>query len=516
MRAADEFVMMKTATGGPSRPWPGFLFLALCCTPAAATAGQPEPSVTVSTVWGTTIEVSRSTPTLQVVVNPLLRPGNPVHNGAYAAVKALHASYVRYVPWLPYPKLAVAELEAPTPAGTSWDFSLIDPMTQDFLEAAGNGTPVMNFSTIPEWLFETGKPVAYPSDPNQVFWDYSQGKDLRDPTGKELGDYFARLVSWYVNGGFTDENGRYHSSGHHYEFPIWEVLNEVEFEHNMSPEVYARRYDAIVEAIHRVSPRTRFMALALASPSKAPGFFEYFLDPAHHKPGIPVDYISYHFYATPAAGTGPDAWQYEFFDQADRFLATVGYIEAIRRRLSPATRTDTDEIGSILAGDPGAATDLPPDVQSRYWTASGALYAYLYVELAKQGIEIVGESQLVGYPTQFPTVTMINWETGRPNARYWALKLLVDNFHPGDRLVETTTAGADDVEAQGFETPVGRRLLVINRRNRPLAVDLPSEFENGRLSTVDGATGENPPRDGKLVSRALQLNPFAVSVVSPP
>ncbi len=78
----------------------------------------------------------------------------------------------------------------------------------------------MNFSTIPTWLFKTDKPVTYPDDPNKVFWDYTQGTELRDPTGKELGDYYARLVSWYANGGFTDENGVRHDSGYHYKLPL--------------------------------------------------------------------------------------------------------------------------------------------------------------------------------------------------------------------------------------------------------------------------------------------------------
>ena len=62
-----------------------------------------------------------------------------------------------------------------------------------------------------------------------------------------------------MNGGFTDENGVRHESGYHYKFPVWEVLNEVESEHSMTPEQYTKRYDAIVEAIHRVSPETKFM-----------------------------------------------------------------------------------------------------------------------------------------------------------------------------------------------------------------------------------------------------------------
>ena len=63
------------------------------------------------------------------------------------------------------------------------------------------------------------------------------------------------------------------------------------------------------------------------------------------------------------------------------------------------------------------------------------MYAYIFGNLTSMGVDVAGESQLVGYPTQFPGVTMIDWTTGKPNARYWVLKLLRDNFGPGNRLV---------------------------------------------------------------------------------
>jgi len=146
--------------------------------------------------------------------------------------------------------------------------------------------------------------------------------------------------------------------------------------------------------------------------------------------------ISYHFYATPAASETPEHWQYTFFDQADRFLTTVRYVEQIRKRLSPETRTTLDEIGSILRGDP-AGLETIPDI---YWNASGALYAYVYLEAMRMGIDVVGESQLVGYPSQFPSVSMVDWKTGSPNARFWVLKLIHDHFAPGDKLVPTLGA----------------------------------------------------------------------------
>ncbi len=495
----------------------GFAAIAACMAPLLTLAQTtPRESNALSIDWGSTIILSRSNPTLQLGAFPVLRRGSPLHDSSFAALKQLRAAFVRYVPWLPYPRLAVAELEPPTKNSTSWDFSLIDPMMEDFLTATSGHSVVMNFSTIPAWLFKTGRPVKYPSDPNQVDWNYTQGTELRDPSGSQLGSYYARLVGWYTRGGFTDENGKEHRSGHHYSFAIWEVLNEPDLEHHTTQEEYSQRYDAIVGAIRKVNPEIKFMGLALAFPKGDPRWFEYFLDHSHHKPGIPLDYISYHFYATPSAAQDANDWQYTFFDQADGFLTNVRYIEAIRKRLSPETKTDTDELGTILPSDfldmqEGKANSyaIPP----LYWNASGALYAYLFIGLSKQGIDVIGESQLNGYPAQFRSVTMIDWTSGKPNARYWVLKIIKDNFHPGDRLVATTLSRWSQIEGQAFVTPEGRKLLLVNKRNRPAQVTLPlgSPYI---LTVVDGQSGEDHPRVSRQANPTVTLGRFAVAVLS--
>ncbi len=487
--------------------------IAFMLTCIMAAFGQEKPKLHID--WNKTLIVSRSTPTLQVVTNPMLNPGAPIHDGSFSALKDLGADYVRYVPWLPYPKIAVAELDPPTKDKTSWDFTYIDPVTKDFLNATSGHSTVINFSTIPAWMFKTDKPVQYPADPNEVFWNYTQGTQLRDPSGKELGDYFARLVSWYTRGGFTDENGKHHESGYHYTFPYWEVLNEVEAEHSTTPEDYTLRYDAIVSAIHKVSPNTKFMGLALAAPRDNPRFFEYFLDHKHHKPGIPLDYISFHFYATPEEGEDLNTWQYSFFDQADGFLSATRYILAIRDRLSSETKIDTDELGVILPNDNAESSDARLTfnrIPQRYWNAAGALYAYLYVELAQLGVDVIGESQLVGYPSQYPSVSMINFKTGKPNARYWVLRMIKDNFHPGDKLVASDSNTAD-VIAQGFDTPQGRKVMLINKSNSEKTVALNFDFENASSLTIDEQTGDDAPRTGKA-SGQLTLAPYAVTILT--
>ena len=484
------------------------VFLLIAALACASASAQKTPKVTIN--WGKVTAVSVTTPTLQVVVNPMLRPGQPLAAASYQALKNLGADYVRYVPWLPYPKLAVAELEPPTAQKTSWNFSLIDPMIKEFFAATEGHTTVVNFSTIPAWLFKTDKPVDYPADPNQVDWRYTQGTQLRDPTGKALGDYYARLVSWYVDGGFTDENGVRHESGYHYKLPIWEVLNEVDFEHKMTPEQYTKRYDAIVSAIRKVSPETKFMGMALAAPSANPHWFEYFLKHANHKPGIPIDYISYHFYASPTPGQNLNNWQYTFFDQANGFLNTVRYVEAIRKRLSPQTKTDLDELGVILPTDNRPGDDVPPP--HAYWNACGSLYAYLFIQLSQMKINIVGMSQLVGYPTQFPSVSMMDWTEDKPNARYWVLKLIKDSFHPGDKLVQTEI-DSRNIAAQAFATASGRKLLLANERDRTLEIALPDAAQAG-AQVVDQTTGDGPARSVSLAHGSIELGPFAVAVVS--
>lgn len=463
--------------------------------------------------WNTTTMINNTTPTLQVVVNPPLQPDQPLGTAAFSAVSALGSDYMRFAAWYPYPKLAVAELQPPTPQETSWDFSLIDPIVKEVLTATEGHPTVMSFSTIPEWMFVTDAPVVYPDDPSQQMWNYEQGTVLRDPTCQELAGYYKRLASWYVDGGFTDENGVQHESGYHYQFPLWEVFNEVDAEHSTTAEDYTKRYDAVVEAVRSASPNTKFMGPALAFPANDADFIQYFLNPANHQPGIPVDYLSYHFYVVPASDETVDDWQYTFFEQADTFLNTVQSIETIRKSLSPQTKTDIDELGTILPTDNTPADVEPPP--AAYWNLSGATFAYLYLGLARLQIDIVGESQLVGFPSQYPSVSMMDWTTNRPNARYWILKLIKDNFHPGDKMVETDLSAAysGDVEAQAFITHAGHKVLLINKRNAVAEVPLPDANAATAL-TVDMQSGEGRARSVIPANGKITMQPFAVTVVS--
>ncbi len=464
------------------------------------------PSLVVK--WNSSLMVSKSTPTLQVVGNPMLRRGATMHDGSFGALADLRGDYVRYVPWFPYPKLAVAELDAPDSGKTSWDFSLIDPMTIDFLEATKGHSVIMNFSTIPQWMFKTDYIISYPKDPNEVGWSYGGGSEFRDTTMKELTGYYERLISWYTKGGFTDEMGKYHKSGHHYDIAYWEVLNEPDLEHNFTPEAYTKIYDAMVMAIHTVSPKTKTVGMALAF--EKPDWFEYFLNPANHKPGIPLDMISYHCYANANNNQKFGAYEYTLFDKADNFLNTVGYIESIRKRLSPGTKTDIDELGTFVSD----SMREKPIIQA-YWNLSASVYAYFFIGLTKAGIDVIGESQLVGFPTQYPDVSMINYINNKPNARFWVLKLIKDNIKAGDTLVDTQidANNGDDLSAQAFTDGTVKKVLILNKRNKTISLKVPAEFNGAKISTIDELSGDDAAIQSVISTDSVELKPFAVSLM---
>ena len=116
---------------------------------------------------------------------------------------------------------------------------------------------------------------------------------------------------------------------------------------------------------------------------------------------------------------------------------------------------------------------------------------------------------------QSETCSMINWETGKPNAHYWAPKLIADHFGPGDQLVATESSSAD-VAAQGALTHSGRKLLLVNTGSQAVSVSLHDALAGSPLltETVDEASGEEAPRSGHSSDGLIQLAPFAVAVVS--
>ena len=132
--------------------------------------------------------------------------------------------------------------------------------------------------------------------------------------------------------------------------------------------------------------------------------------------------------------------------------------------------------------------------------------------MTELGIDVAGESQLVGYPTQFPSVSMVDWNTGAPNARYRVLELLKNNFGPGDQVV-SANSGSPYIYALGFIKRDGsRKLLLVNKRERSFDLTLPQTAK--QVEAVNHTTKADPPAKTFPASDKLVLHEQEVAVVT--
>ena len=481
----------------------------------------------VSAKWSEVTSVSVTVPTTQILAHRYTLRDSPIHDQVFRALRDLETNDTRLQLWYSVANQAVPELKEPTVTETFWDFKYVDPLVADFY-ANTKGQHHLNMGTIPRWMFNV-PPLEIPSDPGGSVYAYTDGTRgdlLKDPTGRQFAEYQARIYQWYTKGGFTDELGKYHRSGHYYKVDFWDVLNEPDFENRITVEQYTAIYDAVTEAIHKIDPHVQFFGPEVSG-SEVP-WAKYFLDAKNHKPGaLPVQWFTFHNYAE--AQDDPDTWQAKYFTDppkgptdgvsarglADRAREVLG----IRDRLSPATKVINDELGTFVnvkAGEEACRADEPYQAfRPLYWNANGANWAFNFITAERLGLPLISMSQMIGYPTQCPSISMFDKDTARPNAHYFALFLISHNFGPGDKLVPTQSS-TTDIEAQASITKSERKVLLVNTSNRNVTVDLAGSFKGVglRAQIVDLASGEQPPRQEILADRHITLGPFAVAVVS--
>lgn len=236
------------------------------------------------------------------------------------------------------------------------------------------------------------------------------------------------------------------------------------------------------------SKDTKFAGLALEGHFEF-GFYSYFLNASNHHTDVPIDMVTFHFYASTPQRDNITSYE-EFFSLADVFFVEAAEIVSIRDRLNPKVMLNVDETGVILPDDNNPKwTETDPGFPLLYWNAAAANYVYVWGILASIGVDFVGESQLTGYPSmpslglepqvclchclfllcsvplkfpalariaaevahsaQYPSVSLLNWTDGSGNARFWALKLLLEEFPVGENMVatsiSTSESGAENV-----------------------------------------------------------------------
>jgi hypothetical protein len=90
--------------------------------------------------------------------------------------------------------------------------------------------------------------------------------------------------------------------------------------------------------------------------------------------------------------------------------------------------------------------------------------------------------------------------------------LIHDHFSAGDTLVDTRFPGNREIDAQAFARGGVRKMLIVNKRDRQIQVELPMEFASGEVTSISASTGA-ATSTARLTTNSLMLEPFEVAVV---
>jgi len=451
----------------------------------AADAGSISDPAHITIDWQAAASgVLKTDATLQVVSNPLLDKtfhvngteiANPIYSPAWQSLKDLGVDYVRFQPWFPFPHKSVAELDPPKEGEkTSWNFTSMLPQVEAFMNNTAGHPVIWNFGTIPCWLFwgPTTGGCTYPANPDEAMFAYGERgirAFLRDQSAETLAEYFTRLFSYMINGFMVDENEVLHSGGPGYNMSqsVIEFLNEGE--HYYSSEEYVHDYDVVVSHLQRAlhKDRTpRFMGIGGCHDGhwnwwvmgECTKWLTQFLDRSRHSnEAVPLDFASIHFYASSSNRSNPSTYTRDFFGAADRWLVYMQKHVDMRNTMSPGTKLALTELGVLELDDESRIFGPSGGLPDIFFNAAGAFYAYIFGHISVMGVEIACFSQFVGSPPipqwgipemQFPSGSMLSWETGFGNAKYWALFLLKQHLSKGDNLLPVKIT-----QAQRFEAP---------------------------------------------------------------
>jgi hypothetical protein len=490
----------------------------------------PPPRVTsmrsgapvVAIDWGAVTAVSKVHGTTQIGT---VGPG-PLHDEILRELTAFDAQYPRWQIWgggARDPMLGDAEPLPPAHGASHWDFGSIDDSFAQFVQAVKGHEYVVNLPVIPDWMYAPDAAIA--KDPRgPIARVFTRRRLLAGP--RQVGAYYARIVSWMEKGGFTDEFGKWHASGHHFRIPFWEVLNETDMS-GMPVREYTALYDATVTAVRKVEPGMKFVGLVMGLPEEHPGDVLYFLDPKHHASGIPLDAITLHFYARYGPWDARPAQVASTFAQAKAFVDDMRYVSAVRDLESPATQVMVDELGTIV-GTEAPQVPWPRALASEipfHLRLSAAMYAYIYGCFAQMGMESIGQTGMNagvaggGKVGAYAALTMLEPRTAAPNVRYEVARLLMSQFPPGSKVVHSYTGigvwgNPFPIYVQAFISPDGqRRVLLVNEQDAPNSAVIP-EAKGARIHYVESRSGTARYEERVAGSDMVTLGALDVAVLT--
>lgn len=168
------------------------------------------------------------------------------------------------------------------------------------------------------------------------------------------------------------------------------------------------------------------------------------------------------------------------------------------------------------------------------WNSAAAVFALGYATLAELGYKYVGADQLVGgtWPDNEPAVSCLDWQTGEPNVKYYAIKMLADSVgsKASKTIYKSTLTGAGTggagtkyagpIHAMPYEMAGQKAMLVVNMKQAAQVLTVVGATVGATVSVLEvdvnskepGFTG--PPATRKVgAGGEVDLGPFAIALI---
>jgi hypothetical protein len=294
-----------------------------------------------------------------------------------------------------------------------WNFSVPDAAIAH-LRAQGTSF-VLNVRSAPPWMFDASGHL-----PRQNFPLFAR--------------YMARLVGWYNKGGFTDDNGIYHASGHSEWVHTWEIWNEPSsggeipvYVANrnalyMSPQDYALMYSEVVAAMRAVDPTIVAGGPALSGHSAQA--FTWYLSNFLLDATQPISFVSFHFYPTENRQEPDQAVLQNFSQSYGQYISAV---QAMMRQIHKNIPLWIDELGF------NAYARLPIDPRGTSLIGY-AFVADVFTQSVADGVTQVNEFPFVGDAQ----LGLIDIKSAQPYRTYWLYVMMSQAFPPGSQIMLNT------------------------------------------------------------------------------
>ena len=72
----------------------------------------------------------------------------------------------------------------------------------------------------------------------------------------------------------------------------------------------------------------------------------------------------------------------------------------------------------------------------------------------------------------------------------------------------------DDITAQAFASGTGKKVLILNKRNKTVMLKVPAAFNGAKVSTVDEVSADDAPIQSVINGGVIEMKPFAVCLVT--